>query len=213
MTIDCCGEILELLPEKAIYWPAAGILLLADLHLGKGAHFRRNGMAVPQGVEDDNFTRLQQLLETHEPERVIFLGDLFHSEENSTVITFALFLSTHPEVRFELVMGNHDILPAALYEHSVLIIHRPPLLIAPFVLTHYPMEEVPDEQYNLYGHLHPGVALRGPGRDRLSLPCFHFASRQAVLPAFGAFTGLSLVQPATADRVYVLAEGSILAVP
>ena len=169
-------------------------------------------MAVPRGVQDDNFTRLQELLEDFAPDRVLFLGDLFHSHLNDTVETFAVFLSTHPEVSFELVLGNHDILPEALYHNSQLVIHQPPLRESPFIFTHYPLEEPDLELYNFYGHLHPGVQLRGAGKEYLKLPCFSFGKAQAVLPAFGAFTGLSVVKPQLEDRVYVVAEGEVLVV-
>ena len=187
-------------------------MLLADLHLGKGEHFSRNGMAVPQGVQDDNFSRLQELLEEFEPDRVLFLGDLFHSHLNDTVETFAVFISTHPEVSFALVMGNHDILPQALYNNSQLAIHQPPLRESPFIFTHFPLAVPDPDFYNFYGHLHPGVKLRGSGKEYLKLPCFHFGPSQAVLPAFGAFTGLALVKPRREDRVFVVVEDEVLEV-
>ncbi len=212
MTITLKNQTFLLLPAKAIFWQETATLILADLHLGKGEHFRRNGLAVPRGVQDDNFSRLQELLEEFEPKRVLFLGDLFHSHLNSTVETFAIFLSTHPAVSFELVKGNHDILPPALYDNSQMVIHEPPLTEPPFIFTHYPLE-VPDTRlYNLYGHLHPGVQLQGAGKERLKLPCFHFGKTQAVLPAFGAFTGLAVIRPLSDDRVFVVAEDVVLEV-
>lgn len=188
------------------------MLLLADLHLGKGEHFNRAGIAVPTGVQVDNFSRLQELLEEYTPARVLFLGDLFHSVMNDTVETFAVFLSTHPDVSFELVLGNHDILPEALYDNSILTVHNPPYEVAPFILTHYPLPEPHPELYNFYGHIHPGAALAGAGKEYIKLPCFHFAYQQAALPAFGAFTGLAIVKPGPLDRVFVVAEGEVLEV-
>ncbi|MEM6769281.1 MAG: ligase-associated DNA damage response endonuclease PdeM [Bacteroidota bacterium] len=212
MKITLHNQTLHLHPAKAIFWEERSTLLLADLHLGKGEHFSRNGMPVPRGVQDDNFTRLQELLDHFEPERVLFLGDLFHSQLNNTVETFALFLSTHPEVSFELVLGNHDILPQALYDNSQMVIHRPPLREPPFIFTHYPYEKGDAELYNLYGHLHPGVLLQGAGKETFRLPCFQFERDRAVLPAFGAFTGLAIVKPARNDRVFVIVEGEVIEV-
>src|SRR5690625_4133215 len=52
------------------------------------------------------------------------------------------------------------------------------------------------------GHLHPAVRLvpprsrAGPGAIRpMRVPCFHFAPRVAVLPAFGSFTGTHVIRP------------------
>lgn len=41
----------------------------------------------------------------------------------------------------------------------------------------------------LAGHLHPVCQFSGPARDGMRLPCFVSELGQAVLPAFGAFTG------------------------
>jgi len=212
MTITHKQQTLHLHPDKAIFWEDRSTLLLADLHLGKGEHFSRHGIAVPSGVQVDNFSRLQDLLDEFEPKRVLFLGDLFHSTLNDTMETFAIFLSTFPDVSFELVMGNHDILPQALYDNSLLVIHYPPFRDSPFMFTHYPLDKPDGELYNFYGHIHPGVLLRGAGRQSLRLPCFHFGPEQAVLPAFGAFTGLAIVRPEAGDLVFVIAEGEVLEV-
>ena len=45
--IELFGEKLDLLPQKAIYYPQHKTLLAADLHLGKAGHFRNAGIAVP----------------------------------------------------------------------------------------------------------------------------------------------------------------------
>ena len=50
-------------------------------------------------------------------------------------------------------------------------------------------------------------------RQRLRLPCFYFGERSGVLPAFGAFTGLSMLRPANGDHCFVIAEDQVLAVP
>ena len=41
------GEQLDLLPEKAIWWPRRRTLLVADVHCGKDATFRAMGVPVP----------------------------------------------------------------------------------------------------------------------------------------------------------------------
>ncbi len=61
------------------------------------------------------------------------------------------------------------------------------------------------------GHVHPCYHLHGR-TDRLRLPCFHFADDVALLPAFGAFTGMHAVRPGPGDRVWVVAGDRIVAV-
>ncbi|MFG5408224.1 hypothetical protein ABXN37_09015 [Piscinibacter sakaiensis] len=58
----------------------------------------------------------------------------------------------------------------------------------------------------LAGHLHPCVHLSGRARDRLRLPCFHFAQGVGVLPAFGAFTGMHPVRRTPGDQVWAAAD-------
>ena len=203
---------LQLHAHKAIYWEEAQSLLIADLHLGKVEHFRKNGLAAPASAAQANYERLRELIEEFQPQRVLFLGDLFHSRLNYSWEQFCRFLLDFPTVQFELIKGNHDILPEAIYQSSVLHIHPETLTIPPFILSHYPLEEVPEGLYNFYGHLHPGAVLEGLGKQRLKLPCFHFGAQQAVLPAFGVFTGLSIVRPTAGDRVYVVAEQEVLKV-
>src|SRR3954467_5240451 len=72
----------ELLPQKAIYLPSEKILLIADLHLGKVNHYRKAGYPVPTRANDENTTVLIDLLNFYKPERILFLGDLFHSHYN-----------------------------------------------------------------------------------------------------------------------------------
>jgi metallophosphoesterase superfamily enzyme len=94
------------------------------------------------------------------------------------------------------------------------------LQLGPFLLTHHPLEEsseqpgaeVTPKYYNLAGHLHPGVTLRGGGRQSVTLPCFYFGRNTGLLPAFGAFTGLARIKPRKEDKVYVIADEKIIPV-
>ncbi|WP_020569329.1 ligase-associated DNA damage response endonuclease PdeM [Neolewinella persica] len=210
MTILLKNQTLHLHPNKAIFWENKKILFIADLHLGKAAHFRKKGIAAPPALFEQNIQNLRQLITHFHPVRVLILGDLFHSTLNIIWNKFEAFLLQFSEVSFELVKGNHDILPEQVYADSILTLHQPPIIIEPFILSHYPLETVPEGLYNLYGHLHPGVLLEGMGKQLLKLPCFYLEPTQAVLPAFGAFTGLALVQPQKGDRVFVVLEDEVL---
>ncbi|MEL6864140.1 MAG: ligase-associated DNA damage response endonuclease PdeM [Bacteroidota bacterium] len=212
MIVKVQGQQLHLHPHRAIYWVEEDCLLIADLHLGKAAHFRKEGLAAPAAIMRQNLQVLRELLEAFEPSRVLFLGDLFHSRINRVWEAFVDLIWDFGEISFELVQGNHDILPHGFYEQAALKLYTEPLILPPFIFSHYPLEGYPKDLYNLYGHLHPGVLLEGLGKQELRLPCFHFGQRQAVLPAFGQFTGLAIIQPKRSDRVYVIAEGEVLAV-
>ena len=188
------------------------MLLIADLHLGKSAHFRKAGIALPAAAETANLTALNGLLEQWQPSRLVFLGDLFHSDLNTAWNDFCTLRHFYADVSFELVLGNHDILPVNLYAEAGLTVHREVLLLQPFRLLH----QLPDEEmkgyYDLAGHVHPCILLAGSGRQKLRLPCFHLAERQGLLPAFGTFTGMHPVETKPEDRVYAIAAGKIIAV-
>lgn len=197
-------------PLRAIYWQEAQALLLADLHLGKAIHFRRAGIATPSAVEDTNFDHLISLLLTFQPKRVLLLGDLFHSDYNTVWEDWQALLQQFQHLSFELIPGNHDILPTEVYENSKLIMRPKTYDQGPFRLTHEPLAKVPNDYYNLAGHLHPGVLLHGSGKQHLRLPCFHFAPQQGILPAFGAFTGLAIMPVTKDDQIFGIAEEEVI---
>jgi DNA ligase-associated metallophosphoesterase len=210
MDIVLNGEELSLLPEKAIYWPKKNLLLIADVHLGKVEHFRKAGLAVPAEAGEANYHVLQELILEHNPERIIFLGDLFHSDYNYDWELFTDFLESHNHVSFELIMGNHDILHRSQYDRTGMILHREQLIIESFLLTHDPVEH--GEYYNLCGHIHPCYKMRGKSRQYLRLPCFYFGLQGGILPALGSFTGMHPVTIQDGDHVYVIADDQIIQV-
>jgi len=208
------GQEVHLHPHKAIYWPGQKALLISDLHLGKGAHFRKAGIPVPMGVTDDNFNRLQALISLFNPSRILLLGDLFHSDRNHVWRTFCDFTHEHDTIDFELVPGNHDIMPPAAYAEARLILCPEVYVIDGLCLSHHPLEakDIPAGTYNLYGHIHPCVRLVDATGNGMKLPAFFFGSSGGILPAFGAFTGCAEVKARAGDKVFVLAEGEVILV-
>jgi len=206
--IEIQGEPIVLLPERAVFWPSQKAILVADLHIGKVGHSRKNGIAVPGKTEENNLWRLANTLLDYKPEIVYFLGDLFHSHHNAAWEKFVDFLNAFPKIRWVLVRGNHDILPSSKFENAgISVMDR--LETGPFLLTHDREETA---LYNLHGHIHPGVSMKGLGRQRLSLPCFFFCETFGILPSFGDFTGLFKLKPRRDDRVFVAIENSVVQV-
>jgi DNA ligase-associated metallophosphoesterase len=212
MRAEIAGSCFELLAEKAIHWKEQNVLLVADLHLGKINHFRKSGYPVPVSANDVNTTVLIDLLNKFRPQRMIFLGDLFHSHYNEEWEVLGQIIRHFQTCSFELVMGNHDIMSSLQYERHQVHVHKASLEIDNIVFTHEPMLEVPERKYNLSGHIHPGAKLYGKGRQALTLPCFYFGKSKGILPAFGSFTGLYPLQPKKGDRVFVIAEGNVIEV-
>jgi len=208
---NIAGEELWLLAQKALYWPRKRTLFVADTHFGKVGHFRKHGISIPPQAAEENFSRMEALLRQTQAQEVYFLGDLFHSEMNQEWLRFKQMIALHPACRFHPIGGNHDILEQASYYRARLEFHSGALQLEPFLLSHEPLENYLGERgYNLCGHIHPGVRLRGRGKQSLRLACFHFMPHQAILPAFGAFTGTALREPKQEDQVFVVLEDKVI---
>jgi len=201
------GERLRLLVDKALYWPAARTLIIADLHLGKAMHFRKAGIAAPAGVEQENLDRLQRVVQRIRPREVLLLGDLFHSHWNGSWDAFVAVRRMHEGIAFTLITGNHDILHPDVYRRAD-IGREAQRVSGPFVFTHHP--DPHPHQYNVAGHIHPGVRMIGKARQSFTLPCYFFGAAAAILPAFGGFTGVHVLRPTSGDRVFALTKNVVL---
>jgi len=204
------GEQVLLLPEKALWLPGLKSLVIADVHWGKIDHFRKAGIPVPVKGNDKNAETLILIINQFKPQRVIFLGDLFHSVYNDGWETFGQIRNAFVHCSFELVIGNHDILSNRQYERHKIQLHEENLRLNDLLLTHEPLEEIPEGVFNIAGHVHPGAHLRGTAKQSVILPCFYFKSNQCILPAFGAFTGLATVQPNRGDKIFVVANKNVI---
>lgn len=192
MELKLGGIELLLSAMKCVFMPQANTLLLADLHLGKAAHFRKNALPLPQQAHIRDYENLQRALDVFQPERVIFLGDLFHSSYNKAWEEAALFFQSYPNVRWQLVMGNHDILHRSHYEAAHIECIEEGNSLQGLILFHHPPEHAGNHTApHVCGHIHPGISLSSKSRDRIVLPCFYLKGTQLILPAFGALTGLA----------------------
>jgi DNA ligase-associated metallophosphoesterase len=210
---EIAGERVRLLPERALYRPATGDLLIADPHWGKAAAFRAAGVPVPGGTTAEGVERLSAAIDRTGARRLVILGDLFHartSRQPATLATVRAWRERHPDLAITLIRGNHDRHAGDPPGELGIDCCDPPCADPPFLLAHHPFE--PESGYLLAGHVHPSVTLRGVGRQRERLPCFHFGARVGVLPAFGDFTGTADVAVAPGDRVFVVAGDRVVPV-
>ncbi len=206
------GQKLHLLPQKAIFWENEHTLIIADIHLGKVAHFRKAGIAIPGILAQKDYLVLDEVLRLYPIHRVIILGDLFHSTHNQAWEVFSAWLLNHTDMRFILVKGNHDILPDNLYQLNQIEIHSDYLIKHPFVFSHVPIDK-PSDLYNLAGHIHPAVKLTGKGKQEVVLPCFYFGKYRGILPAFGNFTGKGSILTGTGDNIFVIFNNRVISLP
>jgi DNA ligase-associated metallophosphoesterase len=212
--LQVAGSTLQLLPQRAACLPADRTLLVADAHIGKAVSFRRLGVPVPGGTTTETLNRLTAAVAVSGAQRIVFLGDLLHSARSRAPATWAAvaqWRAQHAGLQLTLVRGNHDSHagdPPAEWDVECL---DGPLHIAGLALAHHP-DPVPDA-YVLAGHIHPAAVLAGRANQRLRLPCFHFGPQVGVLPAFGAFTGMHVLPRGPGDRVFVVADDAVRALP
>lgn len=205
-------QTLLLLPEKAIFWREENALIIADIHLGKVGHFRKAGIGIPKQMEQEDLALISDLIHEYKPSTIIFLGDLFHSDMNNDWTWLALWRSTLKNIRIVLILGNHDILNDKFYKELEFELHDT-LTVGPFLFSHEPLKPKKLEEANTYiisGHIHPGITLKGGARQILTLPCFHFGEKQAVLPAFGKFTGKVCVKNLKGDQIFAIAKNKVV---
>jgi DNA ligase-associated metallophosphoesterase len=184
------------------------MLIVADLHLGKIDHLRRHGSALPNLSNALDYINLEQNIAEFKPQKLVFLGDLFHSTLNKSWLIFEQWVQRQP-VEFTLVIGNHDIIPVKRFEDLGFKIEYH-LNISGFSLTHIPEEK--SDTFNLCGHIHPGFRLKGKGRQQLKLSCFYQRPNQMILPAYGSFTGNYYITPEDDEHIYVLSEDNVIQV-
>lgn len=192
----------------ALYWPSRNSVILSDVHLGKIAHFRKHGAALPADAQFENYSRLSRLIARYSPEQVLIIGDLFHSTLNSEWPVFEQFIRSH-QTRYTLIVGNHDIIDPSRF--SALAIEVSDTLNLDHIhFSHFPDHQSPN--YRISGHLHPAIRLNIGSSERRTLKCFYIKNNQLVLPSFGYFTGNARIKRAEVDQVYVIAEDQVIAI-
>lgn len=211
LRIDVNGVALDLLQGRGVYSPADEALFVADLHLGKDATFRQNGLAVPAGSSIATLHRLGAMLEQSGARHVIVLGDLFHARSSMTqdvVAAFRDFISRYVGTAFTLVRGNHDRHLGQRLADLEMNILEPGVRFGEFVLEHEPVERSLSGVLQMCGHVHPAVHV-GSGAESIGrLPCFWLRDERLVVPALGNFTGCHTIRPAKKDRVWIVIDGA-----
>jgi uncharacterized protein len=200
--------------ERGIYWEEEKALIVSDLHFGKTGHFRKSGIPVPQHVYKHDLQRLVAMIQFFQPDKLIVVGDLFHSRENKELELFLKWRQDFPFLSIELIMGNHDILRKSWYKQAAITLSPHALRIKDFNFRHDLATEGSTEglepAYLFSGHIHPGISVRGLGKQSLRFPCFYFTEKYCVLPAFSRFTGTFLIEPAAGEHVYAIVDDRLM---
>lgn len=201
--------------QKAIFWEEEKALIIADVHFTKTGHFRKNGIGVPQQILKEDLQTFFNLINFHQVKKVIVVGDLFHSSANKELELFLRWRNDFANVKIHLIKGNHDILLKKWYDNANIIVHEKMLLIQQFCFVH-DLKDVEvnaeDNFYTFSGHIHPAIEIKISAKQHIKLPCFYFNKTEAILPAFGRFTGLHTIKKQTGTKVFAIINNSIIRV-
>ena len=176
---DFHGQRLHARATGTLWWPAARVLVVGDLHFGKAQRAARHGGGLlPPYEMAETLARLDADIAATDPATVLCLGDSFDDPEAEARMLDrdADWLSRLMAGRDWLwLSGNHDPGPVATggslradWQHLGLSFRHIATPAAAEISAHY----------------HPKARLAGTAR-----PCFLIDRNRVILPAFGAFTG------------------------
>lgn len=206
-TIEFGGQTLVLNNQRTIFMPSKNALILSDLHLGKAAHFRKNGIAVPSQVGTDDLKRLGKLIDHYQATNIIIVGDMIHAGINREVVLFKQFIANYSNVNFNLIKGNHDRLSTMFLNSLGIQNINFEMIYGGLKFVHHPKIDLMAN--TISGHLHPGISIDLTIKKRLKLPCFVVTKYQIILPAFSLFTGLDTMSKFDQASFYAFNEDFI----
>jgi DNA ligase-associated metallophosphoesterase len=180
-----CSHELMALPQGALFWPARGALLVADLHLEKASWFARGGQMLPPYDSIATLADLTALAVSTNAGEIWCLGDSFHDSEGCARLPARareMLTALTTATRWTWIVGNHD--PGFIDHCGGRLVEEAE--VDGMVLRH---EAEPGEtRPELSGHFHPKFRVSHRGR-LVSRRCFVATTRKLILPAFGALTG------------------------
>ena len=215
-TFDFAGERFHMLADRALFWPAHGALIVADLHLEKASWYATHGQPLPPYDSHDTLDRLARLAGETGARAIWCLGDSFHDRDAAARVapTVAARLAGQAAAaRIVWIAGNHDGLTAGAWGGEVV-----DELFAGGILFRH-QSALDETRPEISGHFHPKLRLSVRGRA-VSRPCFAGDEQRLILPAFGSFTGGLDVEDAAISanfsgsyRAMLVARGRLLSLP
>ena len=173
------------LTSGALFWPARGALLVADLHLEKASWFATHGQFLPPYDSEDTLAVLIDAVEATGARALWCLGDSFHDRggpERLAAGTRAALCGLTRALDWVWITGNHDHEVARSLGGRVMAECE----VGGILLRHE--AEAAETRPEISGHYHPKLKIHIRGRG-ISRRCFAVTPTKIVLPAFGALTG------------------------
>jgi uncharacterized protein len=216
--VSVCGKAFIATQAGGLYWPGERTLIVADLHLEKGSAFAaRGGQMLPPYDTRETLLRLAGMIDAHDADRIIALGDSFHDSDGCARMSdddLSILRLMQEDREWLWVTGNHDREIGDRVGGQVVA----EIEIEGLVFRHEPIAG--RTTHEVAGHLHPAALLSLYGHT-IRRACFIGNGRRLVLPAIGALTGgLNVLDDAFAPlfgndgfSVLVLGEDGLYPVP
>ena len=208
--LDFNGEGLVLLLEGALWWPAHKMLVVSDLHFGKGTSFAESGQLLPPYDTETTLAAVEALVSDLQPDVCLSLGDSFHdtsAEARLSERAIGRLQGLTKSTDWIWIEGNHDPYPPTHIGGRA----ARDLQLGSLVFRHEPT----GTKGEIAGHFHPVAKIRSAGSS-VRLKCFVTDERALILPSIGAFTGgLNVCDNAFSDcltadrRVFALGQERI----
>lgn len=183
--LSFAGHEFLALAEAALYWPAHGALLVADLHFEKASWYARFGQFLPPHDSDATLDMIEALVARTGARAVWSLGDSFHDADGAARLeprTRARLHSLTERMDWTWITGNHDAGVADMPGGRRVAEAQ----VGGIWLRHE--AEADDPRPEISGHFHPKLRLSLRGRH-VSRRCFVGSATKLILPALGALTG------------------------
>jgi len=161
--------------RRAVFFEAARLLVVSDLHWGYAESHRVRGNLLPDWGDAEIARDLRALIADYRPAEMLWLGDSLHTLAGRT--TAERFLATAP-VPVTVLAGNHDAKWAAaaggrLARRGGFAFHHGDLAA-----------DLPSGVVEVIGHHHPAFHWWDGAGARLKVPALVWSERRLILPAF-----------------------------
>ena len=179
------GETFAASAGGALFWPARGALLVADLHLEKASWFALAGQFLPPYDSHATLTALAGEVERTGATRLYCLGDSFHDRfgcDRLDASARELLTSLTSRLDWTWIVGNHD---PGFADHCGGRIDEE-VELGGVILRHEAQRD--EARPEISGHFHPKLRVHLRGRQ-VSRRCFVTSATKVIMPAFGSFTG------------------------
>lgn len=201
MLIEILNEELELLAEKAIFWPAMELLFIADI----GCVFTKKTF-IESGANE--LETLKAIVSKRSIKRIVLLGEVApegRSLDKELLLKFKIW-SVAIHCPFYIAFPKSHLFSADEIKGYGVVAWADPLIIPPFAFSKEPFEN--EKYFTFSGHVHPHVVLK-KGNERLSFPCFQIKPHMAILPSFAEEAPPQPISWTSEEKIYAI-DGKLI---